>query len=530
MSKTVLENGFKEELSLLIRARYPLILVDTYEEAKLERLLKQFCVERKKSFFQWSFSTGLQQILNEGSEGQGCEDPIEFLQTLLKQQIPSGHQGGVYMVKDFHHHWTNPLVVRYLRDFVVHFQNKKINVVFCAPSSEIPSDLQKSVHILTMEFPSETQIRDLIDKIKQSVEGSPKATHLDLELTEEALDKLVKACQGLTQEEMHNALMKSLTKQKCFDFNTIIEEKSQIVKKTGILTYIDTSKIIEVGGLQNLKNWVTMRQKGFTEDAEQYGIPAPKGALLVGMQGCGKSLSAKKLAQWWGLPLYRLDMSKVMEGVVGGSERNMQLALEVAEGTAPAILWIDECEKALAGLSSSGASDSGTTARVIQSLLTWMEEHTSPVFVVMTANDVSQLPAELTREGRIDASFFIDLPNVKEREEILRIHIETKRRDTQTEVRSAEDFDVETIAMDTKGFTGSQLQQLIINSLWDSFNSGRDLDSLIVARNVKDIIPFEKAKKETVKKIRNWCEGKTIPASIPLEESEKEKLAIEIEG
>lgn len=526
MSK--IENGFRDELSLLIRARYPLILVDTYEESRLERILSDFCVERRKTFFKWSFSTGLQQIVDTGAtEGKGLQEPVEVLESIIKTMLPDGHQGQVYWLKDFHHHWENPYILRLLRDFAHMGQTYKINIVFSAPSSSIPADLQKDMHLLHMDFPEEEQIREAIKKIQDAAQVK---SMLDTSLTAEEMDALIKACKGLTLPEVTNALNKCLTKHHKFDVMTVVDEKSQIVKKTGILTFVDTSKIGEVGGLENLKEWVYKRQAGFTEAAENFGLPPPKGAMLFGIQGCGKSLASKKLAQWWSLPLYRLDMSKVMGSLVGESERNMSLALDVAESTAPCILWIDECEKALSGIQSSGASDSGTTARVIQSLLTWMEEHHSAVFVIMTANNVDQLPPELTREGRIDVSFFIDLPNIKEREEIIAIHIAQKRRKNQTQVRTADNFDIDALAMKTEGFTGSQLQQLVINSLWDAFNQGKELDQIILEENIANIIPFAVSKKDTVEKIKGWAEGKSINASKPYTPKKKKtEIAIEVE-
>ena len=263
----------------------------------------------------------------------------------------------------------------------------------------------------------------------------------------------------------------------------------------------------DVGGLANLKDWLTKRGRGFDKGAKDFGLTYPRGILLLGIPGTGKSLTAKAVGNLWHFPLLRLDMGKIFGGIVGESERNIREALNIAEAIAPSILWIDEIEKGMSGISSSGSSDGGTTARVLGTFLTWLQEKTKPVFVVATANDISQLPPELLRKGRVDEIFFVDLPTEKEREEIIKIHLNKKNR-------KAKDFDTKKLAIASKGFSGAELEEVVKEALFQAYDKEREVTNEDVLEAIDKTFPLSRTMHETIDKMRKWAKSRAVSASI----------------
>ncbi|HEU4752735.1 MAG TPA: AAA family ATPase, partial [Armatimonadota bacterium] len=291
------------------------------------------------------------------------------------------------------------------------------------------------------------------------------------------------------------------------DLPIILSEKEQTIRKSGLLEYYRAATSLEqIGGMDVLKDWLTKRSIAFDEQAKQYGLPAPKGVLLIGVQGCGKSLTAKAIAGFWGLPLLRLDVGRLFNSLVGSSEENVRTAIRVAESVAPAVLWVDEIEKSMSGSQSSAYSDGGTSARVLSSFLTWLQEKTAPVFVVATANSIDQLPPELLRRGRLDETFFVDLPDIREREEILRIHLENRGR-------AAAEFDLSLLAESTDGFSGAEIEQCVIAGLFDAYSAGAPLSDEILTRCARDTVPLSRTMKEPIDRLRAWAEGRARRAS-----------------
>jgi SpoVK/Ycf46/Vps4 family AAA+-type ATPase len=301
-----------------------------------------------------------------------------------------------------------------------------------------------------------------------------------------------------------------LTSRLTTDELTIIQaEKKQIIRKSGLLDYIESDEVLEnVGGLEHLKGWLRQRRDAFGERARRFGLPAPKGVLFVGVQGCGKSLCAKAVANQWNLPLLRLDAGAVFSEYVGQSESNMRRAIKVAESISPVLLWIDEIDKGFAGMASAGANDSGTTARVFASFITWMQEKTSPVFVIATANNVENLPAELLRKGRFDEIFFVDLPSEKERRAIVRIHA-TRRR------MNFSDDDIAVLAAETEGFSGAEIEQSIVSAMFDAFENEGRVDRERMLRAIRETFPLSRTMREQIAQRRAWAEGRARLASAP---------------
>lgn len=315
-------------------------------------------------------------------------------------------------------------LIRKVRDLVTVLKaspNPK-SVVFISPTVVLPNELQKDVTILDFDLPTIDEIKRMLDEMIYVNEQSGR---IEMDLNESEKEKICKAALGLTLQEAENAFARAMVedgKLNIDDIEVVLEEKCQVIKKTGILEFMKSDlKMEDVGGLENLKRWISKRNKSWLDSAQKYNLPAPKGVLITGVPGCGKSLTAKAISAMWQLPLLRLDMGKIFSGVVGSSEENMRKAIKTAEAVSPSILWIDEIEKGFGGASSSG--DSGTSMRIFGTFLTWMQEKTKPVFVVATANNINSLPSELLRKGRFDEIFFVDLPTRNERKDIFRLHL-----------------------------------------------------------------------------------------------------------
>lgn len=362
-------------------------------------------------------------------------------------------------------------LIRKVRDLVTVLKassNPK-SVVFLSPTVVLPNELQKDITILDFDLPTIDEIKSMLDEMIYVNEQSGR---IDMDLNESEKEKICKAALGLTLQEAENAFARAMVedgKLNIDDIEVVLEEKCQVIKKTGILEFIKSDlKMEDVGGLENLKRWISKRNKSWLDSAQKYNLPAPKGVLITGVPGCGKSLTAKAISAMWQLPLLRLDMGKIFSGVVGSSEENMRKAIKTAEAVSPSILWIDEIEKGFGGASSSG--DSGTSMRIFGTFLTWMQEKTKPVFVVSTANNISNLPSELLRKGRFDEIFFVDLPTKNEREDIFRLHL--KKRLTNEEVCEEISITEEllsNLADLTEGFVGAEIEQAVIAALFEAF-------------------------------------------------------------
>ena len=376
-----------------------------------------------------------------------------------------------------------------------------------------------------MEFglPETRDFDKLLERIIEEVKDNPKVT---IDLDKDSRERLLNAARGLTLKEAENVFAKTLVTDNRLtaeDINIVFSEKRQIIRKDGLLEYYESEeKITDVAGLDNLKSWMIKRSVAFTDKAKQFGLPPPRGVLLLGVQGCGKSLCAKAAASLWHLPLLRFDLGRMFSSLVGSSEENIRRAIQVAESVAPAVLWIDEIDKALAGATTSGGSDGGTSSRVFGTLLTWLSEKKSPVFVIATANDISKLPPELLRKGRLDEIFFVDLPNLDERREIFRIHIAKRERNPTL-------FDLERLALLSEGFNGAEIEEAVIASLFDAFSSELELNTDIIVNSLGETIPLSKTMSEELTRLRGWATGRARPATKPIESVENRHSRRKIE-
>jgi ATP-dependent 26S proteasome regulatory subunit len=498
-----MERDQAQEIENLIRARYPIIYVVSWEEHRVEATLRAVAERRRKQLFIWTTTNGLQQ---EGQRPRtdGTTDPLQAMDEVMKSQ-----DAAIFLFKDFHRFLKDDAqIVRKLRDLAYHLKRSYKSVVLVSPVLELPTELEKEITVVDYALPTADEIRT---QVQQTAEATKEDERLHCDLTPEQLDQIVRAAQGLTTIEVDNVLMKSLVEKQCLDADVILAEKEQIIRKSGVLEYFHTDETIDdVGGLDALKQWLMKRRKAFGEAAREYGLPQPKGLLLIGVQGCGKSLTAKAVAHLWQLPLLRLDVGRIFSGIVGSSEERMRRAISTAESIAPVVLWLDEVEKGFSGTQSSSFSDAGTTSRVFGSFVTWLQEKESPVFVIATANNIQLLPPELLRKGRFDEIFFIDLPSCEERRQIVTIHV-AKRLKTG---RTLEEFDTEGIADETPAFSGAEIEQAVVSAMYDAFDDdGRPFTTEDVLKAVRETFPLAVTMREQIDDLREWAEDRARPAS-----------------
>ncbi len=494
-----------QEIETLIRSKYPIVWVTTWEERRVERGMAELATKLNRSLHTWSVTQGLKPGL---STGKTSNLPAE-LEVLA--QMHEAPEYTVFLVKDFHPYMRDNRVVRLLRDLSGRLRTRAQTLILTSPMLTLPPELEKDVTVIEFPMPDATVINAQLDSIISSLAGNDK---VDLNLEPDERELIVNAAQGLTADEIESALARSLVIEKRLSPSLIVEEKKQIVRKSGILEFYPVQQgMKDVGGLELLKEWLDKRKGSLTQAARDFGIPYPKGVLLMGVQGCGKSLVAKAIANAYRLPILKMDVGRIFGGLVGQSEENMRKAIRIAESLAPCVLWIDELEKGFAGTGSSGVSDSGTTARVFSTFLTWMQDKTKPVFLVATANDVTALPPELLRKGRFDEVFFIDLPAAKDRALIFKIHLEKRGR-------KGSKFKHKTLAEATRGFSGAEIEQVVIGGLHHAFDEGRELTMKDLLDEAAAQVPLSRMMAEDIALLRSWAKMRARPSASETVESD----------
>ncbi len=511
-----MDNKIITQLSRLFRARFPYIYITTWEEERAVSLVKKIASSEKlikvpRDVYVWTQTNGF--VLN-GQKIDGTNSPdkaIDFIKECNKN--------AVFVMCDFHVYFgvkgrqVDYNVVRRLRDNIGNLKTSKYrkNVIFIASELLIPETMQKEITIVDMPLPSLEEIKSKFDKMitqNKQIDTS--------KLDENGKERICKAALGLTLQEAENAFALAMVNDGRIDgedLSTILSEKMQVIKKTGILEFINTDiKIADVGGLENLKNWLRKRNNSWSESAKKYCLPAPKGVLITGVPGCGKSLTAKAMSAAWQLPLLKLDFGKIFSGIVGSSEENMRKAIKTAEAVAPSILWVDEIEKSLSGLNSNG--DSGTSSRIFGTFLTWMQEKSAPVFVIATANNISSLPAELLRKGRFDEIFFVDLPTQRERQEIFKLHLSKRLKDKDVASKLEVNDDLyKQLAQMTEGFVGAEIEQVVITALYEAFFNNRPLEFSDLTNTIKNVVPLSVTQKEQILSLRQWANIRAVAAT-----------------
>ena len=498
------------ELETLIGARYPVLYVVTSEETRVQDLVVGLAHKRQKKVFEWSCNTGLipagASIQSQKQRHAATKDALAALDYVIDQVEPA-----LFIFKDFHPFLTrgNTAIIRRLKEIALNLSNSFKTILIVSPVMEIPPELEKEITVLSFPLPSRENLSDLLDTIVKDVRLHKKVV---VDLDESGRERLLQAALGLTLSEAANVFAKLIVKTQRLSVegvSEILSEKQQIIRKNGLLEYYAaTENFDQIGGLALLKDWLEKRALAFSAEARAFGLPAPRGILLLGVQGCGKSLCAKAVSNQWQLPLLRFDMGRMFGSFVGSSEENVRRAIAVAESVAPAILGVDEIDKAVAGTQSSGVSDGGTTARVFGTFLTWLSEKTAAVFVVATANDISQLPPELLRKGRLDEIFFVDLPAAAERQEIFRIHLQKRGRD-------AAQFDLQALASASPDLSGAEIEEAINSALYDAFYAGQEIATTHILSALDQSVPLAKTMAEQIGELRAWAKGRARNASSP---------------
>ena len=491
-----------QELDLMMRARYPLLYIVAVEEEPVEKVLYEVAEQqnRRKLLF-WDIVRGWDDNGADKGSVMGALNRIaKGIAPELNKQKVTEQEATIFVLRDLHPILKNPYsdknapIVRELRNLTRLLKRSRDTLILTSHSLEVPAELREATTVIDFPLPDVEEINYLINQLvaadKLKVSGLAK-------------EQLIKACQGLSRDRIERVLAKALAAKQLVDDTDIVgvlEEKKQAIRQTEILEFFTTKESLKiVGGLENLKQWVRMRQNAFSEEARRYGIPNPKGVLLVGIQGTGKSLSAKTIANEWRLPLLRLDTGRLFGGIVGESESKVRQLIKISEAIAPCVLWIDEIDKAFGNISAGVDGDSGTSRRVFGSLITWMQEKTSPVFIVATANNIRILPAELLRKGRFDEIFFLNLPTENERQEIFKVHLQKLRPSRMR------DFDLGMLAKSAKNFSGAEIEQVIVDAMHRAFGQKQDFTTLDILRSIEETVPLAAIARHQIDELKRWA-------------------------
>ncbi len=485
------------EIKTLILSYHPVVVIETVEEDRVELILDSVASQLGIPLFEWSVTKGLRRR-GESIPFHGTDQPLILLKHLAGLTVE-----GIFLLKDLSRHLASPEVSRLFKELGESFSQKRSTLVLTGDSVDLPPDiLHLAVHY-DLQLPGEGELRRMLRELFRSLRKQQPYT---LDLSPDDLEHLVSALRGLTLKQARRMVAYCVLEDARLDsadIEKILARKGKAIREQGLLEYYPAeANKYELGGFGSLRKWLARARVGFSKEARGLNLDPPKGILLVGVQGCGKSLAAKHVARDWGLPLLRLEMSRMYDKYIGESEKNFRRAIQQAESMAPVVLWIDEIEKGLSAPRSSEA-DGGLSARLMGTFLTWLQEKSSDVFVVSTANNVSALPAELLRKGRFDEVFFVDLPNLAERKAILRIHLRLRQQD-------ATQFDLDRLSEKLDGFSGAEIEQLIVSALYQSLHGKTALTTEIIEKEGSSTIPLSVSRREEVSALREWARERFV--------------------
>ena len=480
--------NFQAEFELLLRSRHSIIYIQTREEERVENKISELAKKQgNKAVYIWDFVEGYQN--NPNDIGFGKRNPLQGLE--LVEKLPE-LAPAIFILRDFPRFLEDISISRKLRNLAKKLKSQPKNLVILAPQISVPEDLTEVITIIEFPLPNSQEISEEVERLFVAMGKS---------LEKRLLDEVVRAAQGLSIERIRRVLAKAIATHgelQLDDVDLILEEKRQTIRQTQILDFYPAHEnISDIGGLDNLKDWLLRRGGAFSERARQYGLPHPRGLLLVGIQGTGKSLTAKAIAHHWHLPLLRLDVGRLFGGLVGESESRTRQMISIAEALAPCVLWIDEIDKGFAGFKSQG--DAGTTSRVFGTFITWLAEKKSPVFVVATANNIQSLPPEILRKGRFDEIFFVGLPNQAERKAIFEVHLSRLRP------HNIKSYDLDRLAYETPDFSGAEIEQSLIEAMHIGFSQNREFTNEDILESASQIIPLARTAEEQIKFLQDWA-------------------------
>ena len=489
------------DLELLVLSRHPIVALETAEEDRAEALVRGVAARLDLPLFEWRSTRGLVR--------HGTRDPLYDTDkpAMALKAAAAMQTDALYLFHDLQRYFDDPLVLRSLRDIARLFAAARRALVLCAPEIAVPSDLRSSVVPFTLDLPDGVELRRMVVRTLREL-GAPRALTIDLMVPE--LERLIMSLRGLTLQEAQRLLMQAALDDLRLDradLRTILARKKDLLARDGVLAlHPQEASLQQVGGLQTLKGWLKARGAAFGPEARRYGLEPPRGLLLIGVQGCGKSLCARAVAAEWDLALLQLEAGALFDKFVGESERNLRRALRTAEAMAPCVLWIDEIEKGFTARDS--AADGGLSRRLLGALLTWMQERTAPVFTVATANDVATLPPEMLRKGRFDEIFFVDLPAEPARRSIAAIHLARRRQDPAR-------FDLAGLASATEGFSGAEIEAAVVSALYVAFAAKAPLEDRHLLEAIGATVPLSRTCREPIEALRAWAQGRAVPAAGP---------------
>jgi len=517
-------------LKVLLDSSTPIVAIETVEEVRAVRLVRAACAALNLAAFEWTIASGLarcgsdvgelvpdgldstspysaaaQQTLANSKAIYNSQDPAQMLGNLEGISI-----GAAFILKDLHRHMDQPVVVRRLRDVGQKFSENRRTIILTSPKIEIPSELSGLVEFLELPLPDRRRLRQIIDEVVVRIS---KDHTLQRKLDQQGFDAVVESLRGLTEEASERAISQALVARYalCPEIaSDILETKKSLLRRSEMLEFTEADEAFSnVGGMDNLKRWLALRRGAWEDSARAFGLEPPHGVIILGVQGCGKSLCARAVAGEWNLPLVKFDTAAVYDKYIGETEKRIRKVFEVAEGLAPCVLWIDELEKVFAGSGPDSASaDAGVSSRLLASFLSWMQDRKAPVFVAATCNNVTALPPELIRKGRFDELFFVDLPNQAERQQVLSIQL-TRRK------RNPSDFDLKKIAAAAKGYSGAEIDAAVQTALYAAFSEKQQLTTQLLLDALAQTVPLSTTRSEEIAALRDWAGTRAVPASVP---------------
>ncbi len=516
-----------ERLKILLSSSTPIVVMETVEEMRAVRLVRAACSTLSLATFEWSIASGLVRCGSEVGElvpetspyatghdpsgAQGLYNSKEPAQALSNLEAVSVE--AAFVLKDFHRHMDDPVVVRRLRDVGQKFSVNRRTVIITAPSITIPAELASLVEFLELPLPDKVRLRQIIDETSARV---GKTRTLKRTLDAPGLDAMANNLRGLTEEEAERAASQAIVTRYGVTSDTVtdvLQAKKDMLRRSGMLEFIDTAEngvpenLAGLGGLENLKRWLAQRRGTWEDAARDFGLEPPRGAIILGVQGCGKSMCARAIAGEWKLPLVKFDTAAIYDKYIGETEKRIQKVFRVAEGLAPCVFWIDELEKVFAGSGPDSASvDAGVSSRILAAFLSWMQDRKAPVFVAATCNNVTALPPELIRKGRFDELFFVDLPNPAERRQIFAIHLAKRKRNPA-------EFDLDRIAAAAKGYSGAEIEAAVQTALYAAFSSKQPVSTQGLLDALKATVPLSVTRSEEIDELRAWARQRAVPAS-----------------
>ncbi|MDA2932925.1 AAA family ATPase [Acidobacteria bacterium AH-259-D05] len=487
------------DIKTLVLSFHPLIVIETVEENRVFLLLQSTAMQLGMSLFEWSITRGLVRAPGVNSM-YGTSDPLILLSTLEEMATQS-----IFLLKDFAQFTTDHTVARKLREVTQKFSKKRSTIVLTGKTVHLPGEIEHNVVRYYLKLPGREELRRVMDAVLRSLSGPGRT---EIQLDPAGLEELVSALTGMTLNQARQTIAFAALKDGRLSpeaVKDILERKAQVIRESGLLEYFPMEdNRFQLGGFKTLKDWLERAKTGFSPEARKLNLPAPRGILIVGVQGCGKSLAAKVIAREWKLPLLKLDAARLFDKYIGESEKNLHEAISLAESMSPVVLWIDEIEKAMS--TGGGEADGGVTRRLFGTFLTWLQEKRQEVFVVATANDLSLLPPELLRKGRFDEIFFVDLPDAGERATIFEIHLELRKQDPKN-------FDLPRLVEATDGFSGAEIEQAVIASLYRALHLKQTLDSDLLLKEISETIPLSVSRREDIQRLRDMARERFVPVS-----------------